>query len=292
VAWSGASYSFDQYTYGYSNNAAAGSSTWGMSSSLFAVPSVQGMGINGVIYRYTATKDPADPFTVSVQNEDALNGGYVFRETDDWSGRPGATINKLVPLPSYIPIDRWGTGSIETTGVGSVEDPSVVYTYKIDHCFDPQNDPSCPGYEEPYIPAPVVVEVEEIALPEEPEPSIDLYDAYRDELIQQAMQRTDPSLYERDEEPSKDKEGGDDEGALETALAASESALEMAVGQLATLKAMNTVSLGAYYSKSIPGGVYPDSLVLVDAKISDNRRAFRSLANDRLHSQMVGEQYK
>ena len=44
--------------------------------------------------------------------------------------------------------ELWGPGSIEVDGEGTVEDASVVYSYRYDTCFDPQSDPSCLGYEE------------------------------------------------------------------------------------------------------------------------------------------------
>ena len=54
-----------------------------MSNPLFPVDAIPGIDINGVIYQYTAVKDRADPFTVSIQNENATGSGYIFRETDD-----------------------------------------------------------------------------------------------------------------------------------------------------------------------------------------------------------------
>ena len=262
AAYSVASYSSDPYTYGYSNNAASGGLTWSMSDSVFPVETMAGLDVNGVIYRYTAVKNTEDPFTVSVQNEFSNGNGYIFRETDDWSGRPGATINKLVPV-AYTPIEEWGRGSIETTGVGSVENPSVVYTYRQ---------------------RPVEVEV-----PAQP-PTYEIYSVLDDPYAQTA--ETDSRLYEKDEDESKEEKGDEGEEPLEKALAASEEALEMAVGQAAMLQAMNTVTMTNYYAMSIPGGVYKESVVLKDSNLPDNRRALRSMANDALHNKMVEEQYK
>ncbi len=270
--------SSEPYTYGYSNNAAAGGLNWDMSTAVLGVAPVPGMDISGVIYRYTAVKDRQDPFTVTVQNEDAINGGFVFREQDDWSGRSGATINKLVPLP-YTPIDRWGTGSIETTGVGSVEDPSVVYTYRIDPCFDPQSSPTCPGYEPPLPPQ---------------TPVIDLYDALDDDAVRMATKETDRSLLESDEDERKDKDDEEEKEPLEKALAANDNALTLAneMTQNAMMRAINSVNMNTYYAATIPGGAYHESVMLVDSNLPDNKRAFRSMSQQRLHSDMVDLQYR
>ena len=249
-----------------------------MSQPVLGVAPVPGVDITGVIYRYTAVKDRADPFTVSVQNENAIDGGYIFRETDDWSGKSGQTINKLVPV-GYSPIKYWGDGEIATTGVGSVEDPTVLYTYRFDTCFDPQNDPNCPGYEPPLPP---------------PQPEIEVYSAVDDPYAQTAV--TDPDLYEKDDDESKDKDSGEDEDKrLEKALAASDNALTLANGmsQSSLVQAMNiATNLNTYYSANIPGGAYKDAPMLKDKNLPDNRRAFRSMAQQRLHTEMVEEQYR
>jgi hypothetical protein len=252
-----------------------------MSQPVRGVAPVPGLDISGVIYRYTAVKDRADPFTVSVQNENAIDGGYIFRSTDDWSGKSGQTINKLVPV-GYSPIKYWGDGSIETTGVGSVANPVVLYTYRLDTCFDPQTDPTCPGYEPPLPDLP-------------PPPDIPLYSALDDENVKAATDPTDPSLYDKDDEDSKKKDKDeDDDGRLEKALAASDNALTLAAGvsQTSLLQAMNTATnLNNYYAASIPGGTYKETLTLVDSKLPDNRRALRAMGQQKLHNEMVNQQY-
>jgi hypothetical protein len=264
-----------------------------MSESVLGVAPVPGMDITGVIYRYTAVKNSADPFTVSVQNERADGNGFVFRETDDWSGRPGATINKLVPV-GYSPISDWGAGSVATSGVGSVEDPDVVYTYRIDQCYDPQSNPSCSGYVEPPTtpkpPAiPEITDVANVADELLPEPTVIPYNPMNDPLVQQVLAPTDPDLYEDDDWKDKPEE---EKESLEKALAAEEGAMQIAEGQNAMLRAMNPVTMTNYYAATIPGGVYPETVVLVDSKLPDNKRAFRSMANDNLHTKMVEEQWK
>ena len=247
-----------------------------MSGALFPVPTVQGLDINGVIYQYTPIKRPEDDFTVTVQNARADGSGYIFSETDNWSGRPGITINRLVPLP-YTPLSDFGDGEILTTGTGVVESPSVVYTFRQDPCINPQSNPSCPGYVDPSV-----------YLPE-----IDSYDALNDPNVMASMEPTDPSLYEDEEGNKKDKEEEDD-GRLEKALAAAENALTIGVGvsQASILQAMNTATnMNNYYAAQITGGVYKETTVLQDKNIPDNRRALRSLGQQRLHTDMVNQQY-
>ena len=259
--------SFSDYTYGYSYNAAAGGFNWDMSESVLGVAPVPGMDVDNVIYRYTSVKNPADPLRVHVQNENAVDGGYIFRETDDWSGLLGATITKTVPV-GYIPIKFWGPGSIETEGVGSVEDASVVYTYRLDPCINPQANPSCPGYIDPFNIS-------------------GLYNPLDDDAVKAALEPTDPDLYDKDED-EEEKEPS------EKRLAASKNALSIAAGmnQTAMLQAMNAATnMNTYYAASIPGGTYQETVILVDTNLPDNRRAFRSMANDKLHSEMVNDQY-
>ena len=259
--------SYSDYEFGYSNNAASGGSSWGMSSALFSLPSVQGVDINGVIYQYTAVKNRADPYTVSIQNEAANGDGYIFRETDDWSGKSGGTITKFIPVP-YSPLGEWGAGNIEQVGIGEVQDPTVVYTFR--------RDPSV------LQPTQEAYDFSQIST----------YDALTDPYVNAALEPTDLSLIE-DDEAEKDRE--EDDGRLEKALAASENALTIAGGmtQAAILQSMNTATnLNNYYVKALTGGVYKETVVLQDKNIPDNRRALRSLGQQKLHTDMVNQQYE
>jgi hypothetical protein len=270
VAYSAASYS-SEYEFGYSNNAALGNSNWGMSDALFPVPSIQGVDINGVFYRYTAVKERPDDFTVSIQNEAATTSGYIFRETDDWSGRSGGTIQKFVPVP-YSPVGDWGNGSIEQVGIGEVEDATVLYSYRYD-ASRVQSAQEAYDFSQ-----------------------VSTYDALNDRNVLAALAPTDPKLYE-DDEDEKEGDGSDEEGnRLETALAASDNALAMGLGisQAALLKSMNiATNLNNYYAANIDGGVYRETTKLVDSKLPDNKRALRNnLAQQKLHKQMVDKQWK
>ena len=273
----------EPYTYGSTNNAAANGLTWGMTSGALGVPVVPGMEINGVIYRYTAVKDPNDPFSVTLSNEDT-NGGYIFRETDDWSGLPGNTINKFVPV-ELSPISRWGDGSITFEGRGEVQDPTVVYTFRVDECFSPEVTPGCPGYVDP-----TQFQVTT--------PDLEIYDALDDQAVRDAMAATDPDLYEEDEkdesiEKDEEKATKDD---FEKGFAASQNALTLAnkVSQEAIVTAMNaSVNMSTYYTVRMDGRTYPERQRLVDSQLPENRNGLRNgLAQQLLHDQMVDMQYK
>jgi len=242
------------------------------------LPQQAGLQVGNVIYQYTAVKDPDADMLVHVQNQNAQGDGYVFRETDDWSGLPGNTINKIIPV-SDLPIQLWGDGSIEVEGDGSVSNPTVAYTYKYDPCFDPQSDPSCPGY-----------------LPPIPEPeTVDVYDALNDQAVLEATQETAPELFDRDGKNRREvKREADDR--LEQGLAASENALNIASGaaQDFMVAAMaNEQRFDPYYEAKINGGVYVDAVTLPTKDIPDNPRGLRNgLAQQLLHEKMVQSQYK
>ena len=89
------------------------------------LPAVTGLTVDGVIYQYTVVKNQIDPLVISIQNKNALQNGYIFRNQDDWSGLRGNTISKVVPVDN-IPINYWGPGEIKLDGFGEVKNPSVV----------------------------------------------------------------------------------------------------------------------------------------------------------------------
>ena len=272
-----ASYASSDTIYGVTTNAAANGFNWAMANVL---PHQAGLQVNNVIYQYTAIKDPSADMLVHVQNENARGDGYIFRETDDWSGLPGNRINKIVAVDD-IPMGVWGRGSIEVEGTGAVADPNVIYTYKYDPCYDPQSNPSCPGYLPP--------------LPPPPEPNLDPYNPLSDEAVLEATKETDPELFDRDGKNRREiKEEPDD--WLEKGLAASENALEIAsdVSQDFMISAItNQERLNPYYQKQIDGGVYTETVLLPTKDIPDNKRALRNnLVQQVLHERMIQLQYK
>ena len=172
------SYSYSEpYTYGATGNAASGALGWSMDSIL---PSIGGVDINGLLYRYTTVKDPDADMKVHVGNHNASGDGYTFRETDDWSGVPGNTIVKSFPL-SNIPASKWGTGFVEVEGEGTVKDAVVIYNYRLDKCYDPQSDPTCAGYVKPMPVLPEVV----------------IYDALEDDAVIDTLE-ADEFQYDED----------------------------------------------------------------------------------------------
>jgi len=284
LAFSLPSYSYSDTTpyYGTTGNAASGGNTWSMDNVL---PSPPGLDINGVIYNYTIQKNVDDSVNVHVQNENANGTGYVFRETDEWQpGSLGGTeIRKVVPVIPNIPRQAWGDGSIEVEGPGSVEDPTVVYSYKVDPCYDPQFNPSCPGYE------PVIPDIPEVDV-------TSLYNALDDESVQIAMNETDNDIYEEEDQAEVEEESEEkEEMRLEAALAAVDNS-EMFANAFAQAQILasinNAIQMNNYYAANIPGGVYKETQVLVDRKIDDNKQGLRNgLAQQLLHEEMVGMQY-
>ena len=168
--------SCDPYSYGATGNAASTALSWGMNSVL---PDIPGLDINGLLYKYTTIKNPEDDMKVHVSNRNATGDGYTFRETDDWSGVPSNTIVKSFPLAN-IAASEWGDGSITVEGQGSVTDPVVIYSFRIDECYDEQSNPACPGYVKPI---PVI-------------PVVDLYDVLEDEAAMDAIDDDEDFQYD------------------------------------------------------------------------------------------------
>lgn len=273
------SYSYSETVYGSTNNAASGGLNWDMGNVL---PPEAGLSVNGIIYSYTVQKDPVDPLKVHVQNENALGEGYIFQETDDWSGLPGSTINKLVGIDN-IPGEAFGDGSIETEGVGSVTNANVVYTYKIDTCVIPISDPSCPGYDKAlydWLKANGLLD-------REPNPD----DPFYDEWVQASLNRETPK---EDEEADTDEEENEEEDPGIRALSGDVNMekLTNGINQDALLIQMAmTQTFNPYYQMEIQGGVYNETVVLQDSTLPDNGRAMRSLASDSKHRDIVRLQY-
>ena len=248
-----------------------------MNTPTLGVSAETGLDISGVIYNYTAVKDLEDDFTVTVGNED-LDGGYIWKDTEDWSGKYGIKLRKFIPIP-YTPVELFGKGSIATTGKGTVEDASVIYMYRWDLCRNAQNDKSCPNY---IPPLPVI-------------PKFEIYDALEDEFVKDATEKTDSLGTDKDEEVRETEEEDEEKERLEIAMAATENALTIAntASQASLLKTINkATNINSYYVAQISGGVYRDTTSLPGGKIVDNNKMFRSLGQDKLMNQMIGEQYK
>jgi len=240
------------------------------------LPSQAGLEVNGLVYQYTAVKDPETGMIVYVQNEYADGSGYIFRNADDWTGLPGNTIRKKFVFPN-LNAELWGPGSIEVDGEGTVEDASVVYSYRYDTCFDPQSDPSCPGYEE-------TVEV----------PEIPIYDPLQDQLVQEDMER---KARIQEEEAEQERQRRREQWAISNALEdlLSDGDNPGLIDPVAEAMALALTSrvLPTNYYYGLDGREYLDAVVLEGGDIPDNPSARRSnLAQQLLHQQMVDSQYE
>lgn len=288
VVYSSYSYSEDITPYfGTTGNAAAGGHSWSMGTVL---PTPPGLDINTVIYDYTIQKDVNDSVNVHVQNENANGTGYIFRETDEWeAGSLGGTeIRKVVPVIPNIPRSAWGDGSIEVEGNGTVEDARVVYSYKVDPCYDPQFDPNCPGY---VTPAPPEVEVFDVST---------LYDATKDENVnlsndeQILLQENEETVEEELDEDEEEEEKRKREYRLAMLADTNASQLFAENQRIEEMnRAMQVVVNNQYSNRSVPGGQYKDTITLVDAEIKDSKSGLRNgLAQQLLHEKMISMQYK
>ena len=269
------SYSYSEpYTYGATSNAASNALSWAMDSIL---PSIGGVDINGLLYRYTTVKDPDADMKVHVGNHNASGDGYTFRETDDWSGVPGNTIVKSFPL-SNIPASQWGTGFVEVEGEGTVKDAVVIYNYRLDKCYDPQSDPTCAGYVKPM---PVL-------------PEVIVYDALEDDAVLDTLE-ADEFKYDEDGELILDEDEEEEETRIEMGLTASANALTLfkRQNQSDIILAINKqTNINMYYNAKINGGTLNDAAGLKDGTIPDNKKALRNnLAQQVLHEKMVDMQY-
>ena len=271
------SYSYSDTVYGSTSNAATNGYNWVMTNIL---PQQAGLTVGNVVYRYTTIKNTSDDMVVHVQNENALGEGYIFRSSDDWSGLPGNTINKVVPV-NNIDISYWGNGSIQVDGFGTVEDASVIYTYQYDPCFDPQTDPACPGYI-----APVDYSLEALVYEED------------QRYIQDELDRKKTILDDEEEQEEADRKA-----ILAKKRRETDERLEVLLGFVNTdalsqeqlirhgqLTAMNGLS-SSYYT-AIPGGTYQETIKLIDSKLPDAKKGLRvNLATQILHQKMVDLQY-
>ena len=269
------SYSYSEpYTYGATSNVASNALSWAMDSIL---PSIGGVDINGLLYRYTTVKDPDADMKVHVGNHNASGDGYTFRETDDWSGVPGNTIVKSFPL-SNIPASQWGTGFVEVEGEGTVKDAVVIYNYRLDKCYDPQSDPTCAGYVKPM---PVL-------------PEVIVYDALEDDAVLDTLE-AEEFQYDEDGKLILDEDEEEEETRIEMGLTASANALTLfkRQNQSDIILAINKqTNINMYYNAKINGGTLNDAAGLKDGTIPDNKKALRNnLAQQVLHEKMVDMQY-
>lgn len=251
------------------------------------LPDPPGLEIDNVIYSYRIQKETGEHVDVYVYNENANGTGYIFREHDEW--RPGSLsgtqINKVVPL-GRLHRDLFGDGGIDVQGNGSVTDPSVVYTYRVDPCYDPQFDPNCPGYQLPAIPPPPDIEIYD-ALASGDANQVQWRDPEEDDIDDEELSEEELAALEEEEE--KDRKERLEEALFE----AGRAALFAEALAMSQMKDSVQINMNNYYAKSIPGGEYKESVVLADRQLPDAKNGLRNgFAQQLLHQQMVEMQYK
>tara|TARA_B110000879_G_scaffold45858_2_gene64664 strand:+ start:1054 stop:1836 length:783 start_codon:yes stop_codon:yes gene_type:complete len=251
------------------------------------LPDNPGLDIQNVIYGYRIQKETGEWVTVYVQNELANGEGYVFRAQDDWKpGSLGGTrIQRAIPVGN-LPRALWGNGSIQVDGNGSVDEASVVYTYKVTPCFDPQFDANCPNYK---TPVPVIPDID-----------YEIYDAV--ETGDSSQSEWDPNDEYNEQDGLTDEELAELEAQeeedrkyrLEKAMSIGDTAALFAENQ--TINRMNSTAQAAimsnYFPVNIPGGEYNETVVMAGGDIPDGKSGLRNgLAQQLLHKQMVDMQY-
>jgi len=239
------------------------------------LPPETGLIVNQIRYRYTVEKEREDAFAVTISNKNALGNGNVFENTDDWSGKSGSTINKTLPVLN-LPREVWGQGSLETEGTGEVKDPVVRYSYRFDDCFDSLTNPLCPQPEEKVNPLDLIP-------PQE--------DPFESDEVQDALAKE----YEEDEEgkQAKDEDSKLTEEDKRRRLASTINPLMLDAAALSVL--FNQMSLKPefdnYYAVVMDGKTYEETVELKDSTLNDNRRGFRSLAEDTKFNEIIRSQY-
>lgn len=234
------------------------------------LPQYTGLTVNTVNYRYTAIKNTQDPFVVSVQNLRANDVGYVFRSLDDWTGKPGNTITRIIPVEN-IPVTQWGLGEITTTGTGSVVDPFVTYGYKYDTCkLEPVTDTACPNYKLPQV------ELPELTYDTAPQYNVFTYGS--EDVLE--TNRKFGLIEPVEKKLSTDKKSH--------ALITAET-----TARAAAFLALNNIPNFRLYNVALPGGVYQETIKYKDKILPDSRNSQRlNLSQQRLHNTMVESQYQ
>lgn len=235
--------------------------------------------VMGLAYRYTMEKDPDTGVTVWVRNEDT-EGGYIFEERDNWNAE-GGTIQRYFRFP-YSDASRWGQGSIDVEGPGTVRDSVVTYNYKMDideelmKCtVTPLSDPLCPGFAQAL--ADLLQSIDQMQ-PDDP-----FYDEWvQAQLDQEAEEQEEQQVEEPEEKLSNFEKRMGGENTIEQ-LSTNQDSILAELAQVPKIE--------SYYIMQIDGGVYEETVTLDGGTIQDNQRALRNLATDETHKTMVRSQY-
>ena len=253
------------------------------------LPEPPGVYIDNVLYQYRIDKETDDLVTVYVYNENADGTGYIFRDREDWKpgSLAGTQVTKIVPL-GRLHRDVFGDGGIDVQGDGSVYDTNVVYTYRVEPCYDPQFDPNCPGYE---LQIPDIYNGSDIEVYDavaSGDANREQYNENDDEESSEEDELTEEELLRLEKEEEKDREMRLEQSLFEAGRA------QLFAEALAMSQRKDSVqiNMNSYYEKTIEGGVYNDTVTLNDRQLPDSKRGLRNgLAQQLLHQQMVDSQY-
>ena len=273
--------SYSEVVNGSTDNASASAYTWVMQNIL---PAQTGLTIEGVYHKYTITKDPNADAIVSITNENANGTGYIYEYHDNWNQLPSNTKFKYDPIASSLGT-LWGKGQIKVTGNGTLSDVNIRYQYRFDTCFIPLSDPTCPDFRNAlyqYL-------IDNDLLNNEP--SID--DPYYNEWVKFQLEQTAKEeekleVAEEELEEEEEKLTMQDLFSVEGLTKKLSDPFE----QVKMLQKMASLEkLEGYYDVVIQGGVYEDTIKLVDGSIKDNFRVLRNLSQSKVHEEMINMQY-
>lgn len=250
------------------------------------LPKNSGLTVEGVFHRYTITKDQAADATVSITNKHIKSNNNIYEYVDVWDNLPGNTKVKFDPTPSLLG-NLFGLGAITLDGNGELSNVHVSYQYRYDTCYNPLNDPTCPGFDEAFL----QYMLNNNLLNASPNITDPLYD----EIIQyQLEQQAEVDEIEvanvEAEETLEDQSFEDKFSVTGTAQQLADPIKQQNLMQ----ELMGVGSLDEYSQISIIDVVTIADVVEIKdvAEIKDNYRALRNLAQDKTHRRMVRAQYE
>jgi len=274
--------SYSEVVNGSTDNASASAYTWVMQNIL---PAQTGLTIEGVYHKYTITKDTHADAIVSITNENVNGTGYIYEYHDNWNQLPSNTKFKYDPIASSLGT-LWGKGEIKVTGAGTLSNVNIRYQYRFDTCFIPLSDPTCPDFRNAlyqYL-------IDNDLLNNEP--SID--DPYYNEWVKFQLEQT-AKEEEKLEVAEEELEEEEEEKLTMQDLFSVEGLTKKLSDPFEQVKMLQKMAslekLEGYYDVVIQGGVYEDTIKLVDGSIKDNFRVLRNLSQSKVHEEMINMQY-
>ena len=274
--------SYSEVVNGSTDNASASAYTWVMQNIL---PAQTGLTIEGVYHKYTITKDTHADAIVSITNENVNGTGYIYEYHDNWNQLPSNTKFKYDPIASSLGT-LWGKGQIKVTGAGTLSNVNIRYQYRFDTCFIPLSDPTCPDFRNAlyqYL-------IDNDLLNNEP--SID--DPYYNEWVKFQLEQT-AKEEEKLEVAEEELEEEEEEKLTMQDLFSVEGLTKKLSDPFEQVKMLQKMAslekLEGYYDVVIQGGVYEDTIKLVDGSIKDNFRVLRNLSQSKVHEEMINMQY-